>query len=339
MKMNCQKIPLSLAVFSAMLAGSGKGENANSNGTKKMSSAQPEMEFKARGNSDLDHRAPRRYKDEVVATFDLQPVKMRFNLPSFPCLVTENNISYYNGWTETYEEELFASFGAFWNANIFVVNTKFEYHPFTIGREEGVSLSPDAPERENRKGIFQSWPQEPNREEGYNDAALGHMILRTFYQKTEKTLVQIYLSGFTNSQHPEKELVALARSWLKAPALKLETGSQAKSYGYDPTQRAYLLDNMENKEKSVVGFEIAASESSPLVNPAFLINNWGTKEAVLTLNGSAIEPGGDFRFGYYKTLEIDDGREWKDVLLVWLKKSADEVTRINIQSKDFDPKE
>ena len=60
--------------------------------------------FKAVGNSDPDHRAPKRKRGEVVVTFDLLPAKMSFNLPSFPCLVTENNISFYNGWTETYDE-------------------------------------------------------------------------------------------------------------------------------------------------------------------------------------------------------------------------------------------
>jgi hypothetical protein len=319
------------------------------------------FEFKAVGNTDPDLRTPKNKRGEVVITFDLLPTKMSFNLPSFPCLVTENNISYYNGWTETYdeaagegsceplmdrenvysrmwienqndarivvrwraalvssdgiiahkdaptvspygpgdwvdewyiiypdgvhvrksrvytyfapqskpfgwdrdppnyifefqemlflgerghlpeddiqtkaltlikmngdhatfsydpypihfepeEEELYAAFGEFWNANMFVVNTKSEYHPFTIGREEGVSISPYAPERRTRHGIFQSWPQNPNRHEGYHGAALGYIILRTFYQKTDTTLTQIYLSGFTNSIKPHTVLTPL----------------------------------------------------------------------------------------------------------------------------------
>jgi len=425
--------------------------------------------FKAVGNTDPDHRASRGKRGEVVVTFDLLPVKMSFNLPSFPCLVTENNISFYNGWTETYdeaagdgsceplmdfdnvysrmwiesqndarivvrwrgalvssdgiiahkdapqvspygpgdwvdewyiiypdgvhvrkskiytyfaptakpfgwdrdppnyifefnemlflgeaghlpeddiqtdaltlikmngdhttisydpypvhfepeEEELYASFGEFWNANIYVVNTKSEYHPFTIGREDGVSLSPYAPERETRKGIFQSWPQTPNRKEGYDGAALGHMILRTFYEKTENTLSQIYLSGFTSSPEPYKELAPLGRSWLKAPEIKLTAPSTGEYYGYDPSQRAFLLDASQAEDG--IAFEILAGKDSPLVNPVFLINHWGSGDAVLELNGSRIDRGVNYRFGHYKTLDVDDGRVWKDVLVVWVR--------------------
>jgi len=435
-----------------------------------------ERVFKAVGNSNPDHQAERLKRGEVVVTFDLLPTKMSFNLPSFPCLVTENNISFYNGWTETYdaaigggsfeplmdrenrynrmwiesqnearivvrfrgalcnpdekiahtdvpsgspygegdwmdewyiiypdgyhvrrsviytyyapvskpfgwdrdppnyvyefhemlfqgdpgklpeddiqtkaltlikmngehstisydpypvhfepdEEELYASFGEFWNANIFVVNTKSEYHPFTIGREEGVSLSPYAPERETRKGIFQSWPQEPNREEGYVGAALGHMILRTFYKKTQNTLSQIYLSGFTNSTEPHKELAPLAKSWLKAPELIFKKGIPSKSYGYDPAQRAYLLDLVQAGED--VTFEIVASEDSPVINPVFLINNWGKADVVLELNGSEMNRGADYRFGHYDSLKVGDDMDWKDVLVVWIQtKSLDPV--------------
>ena len=65
---------------------------------------QSETVFRAMGNTDPNHRAPRGKKGEVVVFFDSLPTKMSFNLASFPCLVTENNISYYNGWTETYDD-------------------------------------------------------------------------------------------------------------------------------------------------------------------------------------------------------------------------------------------
>jgi hypothetical protein len=453
---------------------------SNDSSSKNSSEEKPGREFKATGNTDPDHRAPGRKRGEVVVTFDQLPTKMSFNLPSFPCLVTENGISYYNGWTETYdeaagegsceplmdgdnvysrmwiesqndarivvrwraalvssdgiiahkgmptvspygpgdwvdewyiiypdgihvrkstvytyfapqskpfgwdrdppnyifefqemlflgdpgylpedhiqtealtlikmngehttvsydpypihfepeEEELYASFGEFSNANMFVVNTKSAYHPFTIGRVEGVSIAPYAPERKTRKGIFQSWPQTPDREEGYAGAALGHIVNRTLYQETEKTITQIYLSGFTNATEPQKVLAPLARSWLQAPELKVTDGSHAISHGYDPTQRAFLLDRGEMGGN--IDFEIAASESSPLVNPAFLVNNWGKEEATFELNGSKIERGADFRFGHYNTIDIKDNREWKDVLVVWLQQISTMPVRIKI---------
>ena len=76
---------------------------SNNSGITYTSPSESKGVFNAEGNTDPDHRAPRRKKGEVVVTFDLLPTRMNFNLPSFPCLVTENNISYYNGWTETYD--------------------------------------------------------------------------------------------------------------------------------------------------------------------------------------------------------------------------------------------
>ncbi len=463
--------------------------SGNKGSKESMQAAQvwSEGEFKAEGNTDPDHRADPRKKGEVIVTFDLLPTRMSFNLPSFPCLVTENNISYYNGWTETYdeaagegsceplmdfenvysrmwiesqndarivvrwraalvssegiiahrgapavspygpgdwvdewyiiypdgvhirksriytyfaphskpfgwdrdppnyvfefqemlflgnpghlpeediqtealtlvkmngehttisydpypvhfepeEEELYAAFGEFRNSNMFVINTRSEYHPFTIGREEGVSISPYAPEREKRKGIFQSWPQTPDKEEGYHGAALGHIIHRTLYEKTENTITQIYLSGFTSSTEPHNVLVPLARSWLRAPELKLIKDIQAEVYGYDPAQRAYLIEARDMEKPGLIQLEMDASEASPVVNPAFLINNWGTADALLELNGSEITRGNRFRTGYYDTLEMDDGNQWKDVLVVWIQTQSTQPVQINLWPENF----
>ncbi len=47
-----------------------------------------------------------RKKATVEVTFDLLPTRMAFHLPSFPCMVTENNIRYSNFWAETYEPRI-----------------------------------------------------------------------------------------------------------------------------------------------------------------------------------------------------------------------------------------
>ena len=47
-----------------------------------------------------------RKKAAVEVYFDLVPTSMRFHLPSFPCMVTENNIRYSNFWAETYEPRI-----------------------------------------------------------------------------------------------------------------------------------------------------------------------------------------------------------------------------------------
>ena len=42
----------------------------------------------------------------VAVHFDLLPTSMRFNAPAYPCLVTENDIQYSNGFAETYDPRL-----------------------------------------------------------------------------------------------------------------------------------------------------------------------------------------------------------------------------------------
>jgi hypothetical protein len=42
----------------------------------------------------------------VEVYFDLLPTSIRFNAPSYPCLVTENGIQYSNGFAETYDPRL-----------------------------------------------------------------------------------------------------------------------------------------------------------------------------------------------------------------------------------------
>jgi hypothetical protein len=149
---------------------------------------------------------------------------------------------------------------------------------------------------------------------------------------------QIYLTGFTNSSTPWDELVPLARSWLQAPGITLLNSFPAFVYPYDAAQKAYMIDYEMATEPGAALFEFAASEDSPLVNPTLLINNWGSTNPVLELNGQVVPQGSDFRFGFYNTLsDIDDGRTWQSVLVVWLQTSATEPTQIRIWPEGYDP--
>jgi hypothetical protein len=51
----------------------------------------------------------------VEVHFDLVPTMMRFSMPCYPCLVTENNIHYSNGWTETYDPKASSSCEVLWD--------------------------------------------------------------------------------------------------------------------------------------------------------------------------------------------------------------------------------
>lgn len=51
----------------------------------------------------------------VEVFFDLTTVIMRFSMPCYPCMVTENNIHYSNGWTETYDPKASSSCEILWD--------------------------------------------------------------------------------------------------------------------------------------------------------------------------------------------------------------------------------
>lgn len=59
---------------------------------------------------------PRELKNVAVEVyFDLVPTKMRFSLPCYPSMVTENNIHFSNGWTETYDPYASSSCEVLWD--------------------------------------------------------------------------------------------------------------------------------------------------------------------------------------------------------------------------------
>ncbi|MHC4456892.1 MAG: hypothetical protein ACYS0I_07330 [Planctomycetota bacterium] len=51
----------------------------------------------------------------VEVHFDLVPTMMRFSMPCYPCMVTENGIHYSNGWTETYDPKASSSCEVLWD--------------------------------------------------------------------------------------------------------------------------------------------------------------------------------------------------------------------------------
>jgi hypothetical protein len=126
------------------------------------------------------------------------------------------------------------------------------------------------------------------------------------------------LYGLTNK--PAVSLLPLAKSWNNPPELKI-AAQTFTGEGYDYKQRAYVINR--KSPGSDLEFTLAASEDSPLVNPAFVVRNWGEKKARLQINGKTVERGENFRYGHRHTLEGTD-------LIVWIKTESVEALRISI---------
>ena len=128
------------------------------------------------------------------------------------------------------------------------------------------------------------------------------------------------ICGLTNK--PAVSLLPLAKSWISPPPLIVISGDVA-SEGYDYKQRAYVLScKADCKDAS---FELSGSADSPIVNPAFVLKNWGEHSAKLKIDGKKIKRGKDLRLGHHHTLEGSD-------LVAWIKKESTKPIRISLSA-------
>jgi len=226
-------------------------------------------------------------------------------------------------WTEKGAPE----FDKLKNVNILKVNLKARLQPFAI-----IPPSSDGehrvitPYKGHGNGTFfnfwNHWPvsqvascvNKATSTKRPSHSSLCHIGAREagsweYYDKGDKWLTKVMLHGMSNQS--VTDLVPLAKSWVNAPKLEL-AGKTFNSTGYDQTERAYQLVKADNKELQHLDLHILADEEHPVINPAFVIKNWGDSDVVLTLDGKEIERGNTFRFGHRHTLESTD-------LIVWIK--------------------
>ncbi len=100
-----------------------------------------------------------------------------------------------------------------------------------------------------------------------------------------------FIMGLTNKS--VDRLAPLSRSWLQPAELKVK-GRAFNSKGYSRNQRAYILSRDPAHLPQRLELELAASEDSPIVNPAFVIEGWGENDVSLKLNGKEIRLGRNF---------------------------------------------
>ncbi|MHC4337285.1 MAG: LamG domain-containing protein, partial [Planctomycetota bacterium] len=214
------------------------------------------------------------------------------------------------------------------NKKIHVVNYKADYDPYTIGDFRGGNVYGG---EVTDYAVFPSWNHWPvsqmpsdGRYASFPDrtahSSLTHVWLPTYKEKFgDRPFEERLLMEGMSNKSPE-ELVPLAKSWLR-PA-KLEVKSGCRSRGYDRSQRAYVLTAMNSR----ICVLVKASEESPVINPAFVIKNWGDSDARLEIDGKEVKRGKDFRFGHRARLEGTD-------LIVWMKLASSEPVPVSILPK------
>src|SRR5215467_961645 len=212
------------------------------------------------------------------------------------------------------------------NPNIQVVNLKSNWKPFQI--VSPINSSVMAYTGEVTYSMFEwwnHWPVAQVRSSGISAVApdrpshssLSHIYWDP-YAKTDITTTKILLHGLTTKS--ASELVPLAKSWLSAPVIEL-AGTGFQSQGYDQTQRAFVIVRQTAAVSPQMTLTLQASSESPLINPGFVIKNWGASEPRLRIDGKPVARGSAFRYGFVPTLEGSD-------LVVWLQMDSVKPTRL-----------
>jgi hypothetical protein len=129
------------------------------------------------------------------------------------------------------------------------------------------------------------------------------------------------LYGMTD--RPFSDLVELARSWARAPELRVASEGFT-SLGYDRSERAYRLARTAETARDLE-LMLAASPTSPARNLAVVVENWGEADAALSLDGAPVPRGPAFRFGLRRSLERTD-------LVVWIEVRREGAVRIRLSS-------
>jgi hypothetical protein len=140
----------------------------------------------------------------------------------------------------------------------------------------------------------------------------SHFNLTTFvqwkdYEYTDRKRTRIMLQGMTDK--PAGELLPLARSWLQAPEMTI-TSEGFTGGAYERSERAYMVEQRESGDASPLSFVLEASAESPLVNPAMIIRNWGSRPATCFINDKQLAEGKDFRQGIRKSMDGEDLVLW-----------------------------
>jgi Concanavalin A-like lectin/glucanases superfamily len=200
--------------------------------------------------------------------------------------------------------------------NIQMINLKSAWKPFQIVATDEAHA--DIYGGENSYFSFECWNHWPVAQiassgrpciaaDRASHTSLSHLYWKDFSQ-SENTETKLLMDGLTTKS--PKELIPLAKSWLSPPTMTVE-GEGYRSEGYDPTQRAFVVDKTEEKATNALKLTFGSSATSPVDDPAIVIKNWGESGAQLVIDGKQVEWGKIDRMGHIHRLQGTD-------LVVWM---------------------
>ncbi len=216
------------------------------------------------------------------------------------------------------------------NANIQVVNLKSKWKPFQIVSPVNDILKPyHGKDSDSIFHWWNHWPVAQVKSSGIyaiapdkpSHSSLSH-IEGAPYATTNDSVTKLMLDGLTTKS--ASELISIAKSWLSPPVMTV-SGKSCLSEGYDPAQRAFVVNRQSDESQNRCRASFKASIDSPLVDPAIVIKNWGDGVPRLAVNGKGVAWGPDYRYGKVNTLEGTD-------LVLWFKFQSTQPTTIDVSS-------
>jgi len=99
-------------------------------------------------------------------------------------------------------------------------------------------------------------------------------------------MTKLLLCGLTTAK--PASLLPLAKSWISPPPGVLLQGA-AGEVRYDPTQRAFVVRGLSKGESGRLTIRVASTQESPLVNPAFVLEDWdGPARMTVSIDGKRV---------------------------------------------------
>ncbi|MCF8381336.1 MAG: LamG domain-containing protein [Bacteroidales bacterium] len=218
------------------------------------------------------------------------------------------------------------------NKIIQMVNLKSDYKPFIIFEPE-VKIKPfrGAIRPEYSKfPWWNHWPVAQIPNDGRKAFAPDRPSHSSLSQSIEDSKVihnngngsysVVTLTGMTDK--PIKDLLNLAKSWNNNADCE-SNSDNLEFIEYSKNEKVYIL-NYKSEIPEELDFKLLANKENPLVNPAFVLRNWQSKDISIELNGKKLEEGKEYRLGINLGLQESD-------LVLWLELISTEEISIIIK--------
>lgn len=212
-----------------------------------------------------------------------------------------------------------------------IVNTKSSYRPFSCIRPQDIDYM-DIYAGEIRRDVsvypwWNHWPVAPRPTDGrwanFADraahASLSHWYWNE-YKSDDRSMTKIMLNGMTNGNIDD--ITRLNQSWSNPAQIVAVSGANDAHYRQE--EKAYHL-TVESGANAVT-FEVLGKKESPILNPAFVVNNWGDRTAKIKINGEQVAQSKDVRFDTRDSIE---GRD----LVLWIRHDSEEKLKIEISGE------